>query len=171
MSKQNKWSREECRIRYVQGDEIGLRSLSKLANRPNSTVSRWCAEDNWTEERDRYWVELRAQTEQKTIEKTSDRLSDEWAKINEEHLKGSELFRKLAIQLTMALGADFQQSRNKAKVAKDKNVYLSIQKYGSLYKEMVGLERRALGMDYMDINTAIAKVIHEGYDVSEPAED
>ncbi len=114
---------------------------------------------------------LRSETEQKTIEKTSDRLSDEWAKINEEHLKGSELFRKLSVQLTMAIGAEFQQSRSKSKTAKNKDVYLAIQKYGGIYKDMVNLERQALGMEYMDSNKAIAKVISDGYDVIEPAEE
>ena len=167
----NKWSKEECRIRYVQGDQITTRSLSKMANRSLSTISGWCADEKWTEQRDRYWIRLRSETELKTIEKTSDRLSEEWAKVNEEHLKGSELFRKLAIQLTMAIGAEFQQSKSKSKTAKNKDVYLAIQKYGSIYKDMVNLERQALGMQYMDSNKAIAKVISDGYDVIEPTEE
>lgn len=167
----NKWSKEECRIRYVQGEKISTRSLSKMANRSLSTISGWCADEKWAEQRDRYWIKLRSETEQKTIAKTSDRLSDEWAKINEEHLKGSELFRKLSVQLTMAIGAEFQQSKSKSKTAKNKDVYLAIQKYGSIYKDMVNLERQALGMQYMDSNTAIAKVISDGYDVIEPAQE
>ncbi len=171
MTKQNKWSKEECRIRYVQGDKIGIRSLSKIANRSHSTVAGWCADEKWAEQRDRYWIKIRSETEQKTIEKTSDRLSDEWAKVNEEHIKGSELFLKLSVQLTMAIGQDFQQSRNKSKTAKNKDTYLSVQKYSSVYKEMVNLQRQALGMEYMDSNKAIAKVISDGYEVIEPMEE
>ncbi len=171
LAKKKKWSKEECRIRYVQGERITTRALAKMSNRSIGTIARWCAEGNWTEQRDQYVIKLRSKAEQKTIEKTSDRLSDEWAKVNEEHIKGSELFLKLSVQLTMAIGADFQQSKNKSKVAKDKDTYLSVQKYSSVYKEMVNLQRQALGMDYMDSNKAIAKVISDGYNVSEPAED
>lgn len=169
----NKWSREECRIRYVQGDKIGLRSLSKLANRPNSTVSRWSSEDSWAEKREQYWVRLKAETVEKTIAKTSDRLSDEWSKINEEHLKGTEVFRKMALQFGVALGNQFSQSSSeaKAKLAADKDFSMAVQRYSSIYKDMVNLERQALGMQYMDSNTAIAKVISDGYDVIEPAQE
>ncbi len=173
MPKKQKWSREECRIRYVQGEKIGTRSLAKLANRPICTVARWCAEGKWAEQRDRYQIKLRSESEQKAIEKTSDRLSEEWSRVNEEHLKGTELFRKMALQFGMALGNKFSNAstEEKAKIAADKDFSMAVQRYGSLYKDMVNLERVALGMEYMDGNKAIAKVIKDGLIVSEPEND
>ena len=173
MAKKRKWSKEECRIRYVQGEKIGQRALAKLAGRDPAVIGRWCSADNWVEQRQQYVSKMQAEAERKTIEKTSDRLSDEWAKINEEHLKGTELFRKMALQFGMALGNKFSNAsgEDKPKIAADKDFSLAVQKYGSLYKDMVQLERIALGMEYMDSNKAIAKVIRDGYDVIEPETD
>ncbi len=173
MAKKRKWSKEECRIRYVQGEKIGQRALAEQSGRTKSVIAEWCSRENWVQQREQYQGKLRAEAEQKTIDKTSDRLSEDWAKINEEHLKGTELFRKMALQFGMALGNKFSNasSEDKAKIAADKDFSLAVQKYGSLYKDMVQLERIALGMEYMDSNKAIAKVIRDGYDVIEPETD
>ncbi len=171
--KQKKWSKEECRDRYVTGEKIGIRSLAKLANVNLSTIGKWCSHGNWKAERDRYQIELRSQTEAKTIEKTSDRLSDELTKLNEEHIKGSELFRKMAQQFAGILATEIQNSTNPERVRKltDKEFTLAVQRYSNVFATAVQLQRQATGMHYLDLDKAVSQVIKAGYDVSEPQED
>ena len=144
-----------------------------MSGRSLSVVGRWASEDNWAQKKERYQNDLRTATREKAIEKTSDRLSDEWARVNEEHLKGTEVFRKMALQFGVALGNQFSQAspEAKAKLAASKNLSMSVKRYGSIYRDMVNLERQALGMEYMDSNKAIAKVISDGYDVIEPVDE
>lgn len=151
------------------GERIGVRSLAKLANRPNSTISRWCAEDGWTGQRDRYQVELRAKTDEKTLDKTSDRLSNELTKLNEEHIKGSELFRKMAQQFAGILATEIQNIdiNNRASKLIDKEFTLAINRYANVFATSVSLQRQATGMKYLDINTAIEELGRLGYIVSE----
>uniref|UniRef100_B8HMZ9 Transposase n=1 Tax=Cyanothece sp. (strain PCC 7425 / ATCC 29141) TaxID=395961 RepID=B8HMZ9_CYAP4 len=54
MSESNQWSREECRNRYVRGEKISLRELSRLSSRALGLLGRWCKEDGWTEQREQY---------------------------------------------------------------------------------------------------------------------
>ena len=42
------------------------------------------------------------------------------------------------------------------------------QRYANIYEQAVQGERTALAMDYMDLNKAIARIVRDGYEVSEP---
>lgn len=165
-----KWTKEECRDRYVYGERIGIRSLTKLSNNVHSTVARWCAEDKWTELRDRYQIALRSETEAKIISETSDRLSDELVKLNEEHIKGSELFRKMAQQFAGILATEIQNTDcgDRVKKLTNKEFTLAVNRYANVFATAVSLQRQATGMQYLDINNAIEQIIKAGYDVSEP---
>ncbi len=120
------------------------------------------------QQREQYQGRLRAEVQAKTIEKTSDRLSDELAKRNEDHVKGYEVFRAIATQFNKALLTELQTSGDKLKLLDDKSV--SFQRYATGYKLAVEGERAALGMEYLDINKAIAEAIKAGYEVNEPKE-
>ena len=141
-----------------------------MSNVNLSTIGLWCSRGNWKAERDRYQIALRSETEAKTIEKTSDRLSDELAKLNEEHIKGSELFRKMAQQFAGILATEIQNCSPEGRVKKltDKEFTLAINRYANVFATAVALQRQATGMQYLDINTAIEQVTRNGYEVSEP---
>ena len=94
-NQKKKWTREECRRRYVEGEKISFRTLSQESGRTLSLLGRWSKGDGWVEEREQYQNKLRTKTVAKTIEKTSDRLSEELAKRNEDHVKGYEVFRAI----------------------------------------------------------------------------
>ena len=155
----------------MQGEKIGLRSLSKLANRSHSTVGSWCSEDNWTQQRERYHNAVRSKTEEKVIEATSDRLADELTKMNEEHMRGFELFRKMSQNFGAILLAEIQDLDSSARQKKvaNKDFTLAVQRYGAVYTQMAQMQRLAMGMKYMDLNIAIDEVMKNGYEVSEPS--
>ncbi len=166
--KKKQWTKEECRRRYVEGEKIGQRALAEQSGRTKSVISDWCSADGWVQQREQYQGRLRAEVQAKTIEKTSDRLSDELAKRNEDHVKGYEVFRAIATQFNKALLTELQTSGDKLKLLDDKSV--SFQRYATGYKLAVEGERAALGMEYLDINKAIAEAIKAGYEVNEPKE-
>jgi len=167
--KKKKWTREECRRRYVEGEKISFRTLSQESGRTLSLLGRWSKADGWVEEREQYQNKLRTKTVAKTIEKTSDRLSEELAKRNEDHVKGYEVFRAIANQFNKALLTELQASGDKLKLLDDKSV--SFQRYVTGYKMAVEGERVALGMEYLDINKAIAKLVRDGFEVVEPEDE
>lgn len=167
------WTREECRIRYVQGERIGLRALAKVSGRAHSVLCRWSSKDRWTEQRGQYEGRMRANLEVKTIEKTTEILSDELSKINEEHIKGLEFYRKLALQCTQTLATELAalEKSGRFKLTKDKDFALVLQKYAGVHMDAINIERMALGMQYLDLNKAIEATKKAGYDVVEPEGD
>jgi hypothetical protein len=172
LPKKKKWSKEECRDRYVRGEKIGQRELSKQSGRHETVIARWCSQEKWVQQRQQYVSRLQVETESKTIQKTSDRLSDELAKLNEEHIKGSELFRKMAQQFAGIMAAEIQNSSNEKRFEKltDKEFSLAIQRYSTIFATAVQLQRQATGMQYLDLDKAVSEVIKAGYDVSESEE-
>lgn len=158
-----KWSKEECRLRYVEGEKISQRTLSEQSGRALGVLSRWCRDDDWVGQRDQYVSKVRAATQKKTIEKTSELLSDDLAKRNEDHVKGYEIYRGLSIQFSKALLTELQTADNKLDLL-DQHA-MAAQRYANIYNLSIQGERASLGMDYMDINKAIARLIKDGYDV------
>lgn len=161
-----KWSKEECRIRYVQGEKIGQRALAEQSGRAASLIGQWCSEDGWVKQREQYQSKLRAETHRKTLELTSDRLAEDLAKRNEDHVKGYEVFRAVSVQYTKALLTELQATSNKLQLLDDKS--MATQRYAAIYNLAVQGERTALGMEYMDINRAIEAASRAGYEVVEP---
>lgn len=151
------------------GETISVRSLALLSNRSHSAVANWCAQDKWTEQKDRYLIALRSETESKVIESTSDRLAGELVTMNEEHMKGFELFRKMAQQFATILAAEIQDLGNSDRQKKvvDKDFTLAVQRYSSINAQMAQMQRLAMGMKYMDLNIAMEEIIKAGYEISE----
>ena len=172
---ENQWTREQCRDRYVMGEEIGVRSLAKLANRPVGTVARWCGEDQWLAQRDQHMIAIRSKTESKVIEANSSAIAERYTDLDEEHLKGFELFRKMSLQFAGILLADIQQQNRNNSDRKTQIINpsfsLAMQRYSGMFTEMAKMERLVTGADYQVIDKAIALVTKEGYDVTNPSSE
>ncbi len=175
-NRQEKWSREECFHRYVYGERITTRALAELANRPHSTIGKWSGEDKYTEARKQNENTVRTKTAEKVGEYCSDayvdRYGDRISKVNEEHLEGFAFIRKMARTFAEVMAGEIDEitelKKRRQRVA-NKEFSMSAQRYGALFAQMAEMERRALGMQYLDINVAMGKVMKEGYEVSNPA--
>ncbi|MFM6778610.1 MAG: hypothetical protein ACKPKJ_16720, partial [Dolichospermum sp.] len=98
------WTKEQCRRRYVEcDDDIGLRALSVQSGRVKSTLQRWSGERiegrNWHEQRVHFKSSLGTVTQEKIIEKTSEKISDELSEICTENYKVHKLARDYAAKI------------------------------------------------------------------------
>ena len=55
-----KWSQEECRLSYVEGEKISQRALSKKSGRASSVLALWSKDGNWVEQREQNESKMRA---------------------------------------------------------------------------------------------------------------
>jgi hypothetical protein len=142
------WSREQCRDRYVRGEKIGMRGLSDLSGRGLSTLGEWSANDEWVEQRERFWNERRSRTDELIIEKSAELISDELAAIASTHYNTYKSLREHAESLMPGI------------VEADLLNALSL----TIHRSIEG-ERTARGMKYQDINEAIKTVRRAGLEV------
>ncbi|MGA1590453.1 MAG: hypothetical protein EBR82_51110 [Caulobacteraceae bacterium] len=50
----NKWTKEECRRKYIEDFAISLKAISILSGVSKTTLSKWCKEGNWVEDKKEY---------------------------------------------------------------------------------------------------------------------
>jgi hypothetical protein len=91
------WTKEQCCLRYVQGDRIGLQALAIESGVPFGTLKRWASEKPT-------WFQQRRQFNENTIllsnQKSRERVADAIAQSNEaviaEHIELLEKLREIA---------------------------------------------------------------------------
>lgn len=91
------WNREKCEQDYIQGSDGNLKRLSKLSSVPMGTLKKWSTKFGWVRQRKEYQEKLATETREKTIQKTSDRLSNELSELAVEHLDSYRICRQIAL--------------------------------------------------------------------------
>jgi hypothetical protein len=83
------WTREKCRLRYVQGQRIVLHTLAAESGVPIGTLKRWSSDEEvtWLQQRRQYDENVRLLTHQKSIELVSDAIAQSNEAIITEHLE------------------------------------------------------------------------------------
>ncbi|MBD2019300.1 hypothetical protein H6F43_03770 [Leptolyngbya sp. FACHB-36] len=173
------WTQQDCEKRYVEGEEITLKELVDLSKVPLSTLKKWCAKGNWKTARSNFQRQLTQQTREKTIEKTSDRLSDELSELTLEHIeayricrliasiKGKHALKKLEAAFPASdeesddpIAAEFAETRKSEAL---KAIDVSVLNFLSLVIDRsVRGERLAAGLDYENLNKAMATIEQAG---------
>lgn len=159
-----KWTKEECRVKYVQTGNMSQMELAAISNRSSSIIAKWSKEDNWVAQRERYMLKTHLKNAEEKAENIDIEISDEIEKmetINDEHIIGYKLFRNIATQWAIAV-----LERDEPKISKMNKISQAMQKYASVYNNSVLGERTALGMEYMNINRSIELLIKEGYSIT-----
>jgi hypothetical protein len=182
-----RWSEAECQRWFIQTPKGKLEQLEKLSGVPYNTLRSWRQKGGWVEKRKQFQADLFAQTEQKTLDKASDQMSEQWAKLTIEHLEGFQLCRKIAllkakhiqseleklqVEETMrrSIGADVedveqQQAEKLARICLDDLAVCS-----QVIDRCVKGERLVLAMEYQDLNRAIAAIERTGLRVVAPSD-
>lgn len=185
MARKSEWSKEQCEQRYVQGDAISLPSLARLSNVPLGTLKRWSSGHGWESLRRAYQEKLASTTRDLTIEKTAEAISDRLSTITSEHLESYQVLREMVMararrirdvlrkDLTLAqLHQEIHSDENLSDDAREKAMkQLDAQEINTLARTLdlcVRGERLVAGLDYEDLNAAIAAVEKAGFIIHAP---
>lgn len=180
MSKREKpWDESKARDRYVRGEQISFRSLAKISGRHQGTLSRWSKEDpdgTWDVQRERYHKNLRTATDRKQIQHVSEAIGAEMGKLAYEHYKLHRQAGGLAalyIDTRTKLLIEAQAQGLVALVKKMETVInpITFNYMSQILDRHIKGERVAAGLEYEDLNKAIAAVTRAGFEVSEKSDD
>jgi hypothetical protein len=170
------WSREKCEERFVKGeDRLSIRKMAAASGRAKSTIEDWMDKDNWEDKRGRYQDEIRATTQAKTIEKVSDRLSDDLSKIITKNYKVHEVFRDCAhayaqIQARYLLEIQRMEPDKQREALKKINAK-EMSDWSMIASRSTQGISDAMGLPYWaNLNTAFKKVEDTGYIVIDPTQ-
>ena len=168
------WTKEQCRQRYVEGgDDIGIRGLANLAGLNKGTIEYWVRKEEWVRQRRQFRDRLKTETQQKAIEKTSERLSDELADISVANYEAHKLARDYAHTIFKIKAKDLQRViklPDEERLVELKKHSASDMNYWSLILSRSTQEiAAATGLPYyINANTAFTKLEKEGYIIIDP---
>lgn len=159
------------------GDRIGLRPLASLSGVPHSTLANNCAADNWTIKRS----EFNGETNKKTIDIVSSQIAKRTAAIFNDHYSAElEVFEvgknivALAKLYTRSIRDRFEALQNappddekqfKGNAYELQALTASLNLAQSTIEGAINGQRKALGLDYSDINYAVSSVRRSGLEV------
>ncbi len=174
------WTKEQCRRRYVEcDDDIGLRALSVQSGRAKSTLQIWCKERiegrNWQEQRVHFQASLSTATQEKIIEKTSEKIADELSEVCFENYKVHKLARDYAAKIievkARQLSEDLRLTGKEKKEAIAQHNALEFNQWSQSLKRSTDAINEIRGVKYFaDINAAADRLQREGYEITDPSE-
>jgi len=182
------WSKEQCELRYVEGEKITIDQLSLLSDRPTPTLRRWAKADSWRIHRTAFHADVARQTREKTVEKLSDELSDVLSVTSSEHLESYRVCRQLAMMRGRFLMKQIEPAFRAGSLSENPDadplaaealaaIQLdAIQKLNPAELNLVSLivdrcvrgERMVAGLEYESVNAAIAACEKAGLEVKVP---
>lgn len=164
------WSREQCRDRYVRGSKIGLRTLAEQSGRSLGTLGGWSSEDDWQVQREQFQDKKRSRTDEKIVEQVSQAIAEEAADVAAEHFNAHRSARKIAEFYLNAVSAQLKRLTHPEMLEEALKAVspLSLNFISLTLDRSIQGERQALGMEYDDINKAIAAIERTGLKVVAP---
>lgn len=179
------WTIIQCRDRYVMGTRIGLRALSKISEVPYPTIANASSTDKWTLQREKF----RATVDDKTIDVVSAQIAGRTAEIFKEHyelevavFQGSRVAIDMVMLQMQSVIEKFKQMKDDPPIEDEddrgssKRAYemqaltSSLKSAQETIEGAINGQRKALGLDYSDINYAISSVRRAGLEVVEKNE-
>ncbi len=156
----------------MQGDRIGLRQLETDSGQSKRTLEVWSRQDSWVDRRSQFQDRLRVKTEEKTIEKTSELLSDEFSGLAVEHFKAHNKFRRLVELVNDCRIQQIESATDpeELRAVVEKLNPIALNFWSLILDRHIKGERVATSMEYQDLDKAIAEVIKAGYKVVDPSD-
>lgn len=169
------WTKEQCRRRYVEGgDTIGIRGLSDASGQPRTTLGRWSGEGGWVEQRAQYENRLVTATQTRTVEKVSDKLSDQLSEIAIANYERHRLARDYAAKIfdikahLLAEIKDLPLAEKEAHLSKHHSGS-EMNYWSQILKRSTDAIESVSGMRYYsDMNAAAGRLEKEGYEIIDP---
>lgn len=188
MNNNKKWDREECRSHYVQSPEnVSFTQLSEISGVNRSVIGNWSRKDpngSWKNQRDQYW--------QKIVPSINDEAVREYlaennfqSQLQEElnaYLKGSAIFRDVAIEFANAIATEISLAKQKAvnKAEETELIFNIAKKWGSkninwystvLHRSLEGTFRCTGADMFINVAAATAFLESQQYYVLDPTDE
>lgn len=172
------WTKEQCRRRYVEGgDNIGIRGLADASGQPRTTLGRWSSEGDWVGQRSQYSDRVVTATQTRTVEKVSEKLSDQLSEIAIANYKCHELLRNYAAKVVEIKAHQLQAiqqlplAEKDAILAKHHSGY-EMNYWSQILKRSTDAIAQVSGLNYyVDINAAAGRLEREGYEIIDPSNE
>jgi hypothetical protein len=157
-----RWTKERCRLRYVQGQRIGLHALAAESGVPLGSLKRWsCAEEvMWPEQRRRFDAEVRLLSHQKSIERVSDAIANSNEQAIAQHLELGKTLREITMRFFDAVLSKLKAVETETPDPERNQQLLEflssiagrcpLAVYSNVAHYAVQLERQALYLDFVD---------------------
>lgn len=167
------WSIKQCCDRYVMGDRIALRTLASVSGVPHSTIAHNCAADNWRAKRSK----IREAVDFQTIDLVAAQIAGKTAEILNSHYEAENEIFDMANAIVGLIAIQLKQMEEQFEKSQDsddrssKDIYQLQSLISSLNTAQntiagaINGQRKALGLDYEDLNYAVASVRRSGLEV------
>jgi hypothetical protein len=183
---QKPWTIDQCRDRYVMGDRLGVRLLSELSGVPYSTLSKAAAAGDWLGQRTKF----RASVDVQTFDIISAQIAGETAEMLKVHCGAETDVFEVARQMiglvrfhAKEIKQQFEDAANadpcddgggsekpKTSVYQLQALCAALNLAQSTLDGSINGQRKAMGLDYADINYAVSSVRRAGLEVVEKDE-
>lgn len=172
------WTKEQCRRRYVEGgDNIGIRGLADASGQPRTTLGRWSSEGDWVGQRSQYSDRVVTATQTRTVEKVSEKISDQLSEIAVANYERHRLARDYAAKIFDIKARLLAEIQNLPLAEKE----ASLAKYHSgsemnywsqILKRSTDAIESVTGLKYfVEINAAAGRLEKEGYEIVDPSNE
>lgn len=155
------------------GSHVSIRAMAAESGRNKSSIERWAKADNWEDKRSQFSSSLRTEVRQKTIEKASDKLSDDYADIAVSNYKAHKIERDMAhatlqvyakaIAQIQSLPLDEQLKRLKELSGYEINYWSLV-----LARATQGVNAATGLSNYVQLDSAAKVLIAKGYEIVDP---
>jgi hypothetical protein len=156
------WTKEQCRLRYVQGERIGLKALAVESGVPIGTLKRWSSEkpETWPQQRRQFDTKVRLLTHQKSVEAVSGAITQSNEAVIAEHLEMLAMLREIASFFFKAVLFKVKEIENDSdpdsvndkllEFLKTLGGRVPLQTYSNVLHIAIQGERQALHLDLVD---------------------
>ena len=162
-------------------DDIGIRGLASESGRAKSTLQDWSKERvegrNWQEQRVHFKSRLGTVTQQKIIEKTSEKLSDQLSEIAIANYERHKLFRDYAAKIVQIKAQQLAEIQNlpleeRARILAKDHIGYEMNYWSQILRRSTDAIEGVTGLKYyVDINAAAGRLEKEGYEVIDPSNE
>ncbi|MFN5592993.1 MAG: hypothetical protein ACK482_06010 [Aphanizomenon sp.] len=169
------WTKEQCRRRYVESEEdIGIRKLAVEAGLGKGTVEVWVRRELWVDQRRQYQDTLKTTIQVKTIQKASEKISDELSQIVIENYKVHKLARDYVAKIievkARQLAEDLELTGEERKKAISLHSAPETNQWSQALQRSTSAINETRGIKYfVDVNAAADKLSREGYQIIDPS--
>lgn len=159
-----RWTKEECRTRYIEDEKISLKAVSILSNVPKPTLEKWSKDGNWMADKKEFHKDLAKKA-------ASQKLVDELSKLATDSYKAHYQLLAYAAQVINYKVRDLANierlpEHERLEYLKTEHNPYDMDAWSRIISRATQGIAQATGLQsYIDINAAIKRLEKDGYGI------